>query len=186
MKTHPHRYAFISLLRKTPASAMQKFNYTNKESCWTITALFTSVITVILFFVSLLSMVYSGTGDDFTPNVKLIMLIPFIAQFLAFLLYPVPGGVIKSVIKDVHNAEDSDGLEKTPPFWIYFHYFILRNHPLLSGWAFIVRQMFIALIFYCASFYIVDFERFMLLVATVAWYISYTCVPLMLATKQKD
>lgn len=55
------------------------------------------------------------------------------------IMSPVPYRAINDLIRNVQLQERKNGLVATEGWWLYVHYFVLRNHPLLNTWKVLIR-----------------------------------------------
>lgn len=158
-KQHPHRYFFIDILKKTRCVSMSecdmsKFSLKPPQSGVVVTGLFSFLCVLILLLFNMLGFAICGYENFDHVSWDITLMVYYVAQFMLFLCLPIPLDGITMVIDEVQKAEQKDDLQVTPRFWIYFHYFILRNHPLLSMMTFIGRQAVVAGMFYVSFLFI--------------------------------
>lgn len=99
------------------------------------------VLFTILFgclSMSLSSLLIIGFGV-FVSDAFSLMSVALLLTIIVEILAPVPYKVAKGVIKEVISTEVRDNLNPSEKWWIYTHYFIFRNHPLLNKWMVFLR-----------------------------------------------
>lgn len=151
MKKHPHRSIFSRISGEWMFSECQfeKFKVcsSDPEVFWSLILGLVWATLGSLFSIMIFSTI-SGNTNAYTWHELFAMsaMIPMlISVFLVDLCLPIPPTGISTVIKNVQQSELKDDLTQTADFWIYLHYFVFRNHPLLSKLV-LLRRMAIAVL----------------------------------------
>lgn len=141
---HPHRYNIPKWFHFENILYEHKLSSFNTR-CDSMPGGMVVLLAVGLWFLSVCVM---GIIMDFVAasqhglNLNIVFVsIPLIIAFVYDLLWPMPSRAVYLTRIEVHAAEDRDRLSRTSGRMIWFHYFFLRNHPLLSKRRFVIRWL---------------------------------------------
>lgn len=139
---HPHRYNIPKCFN------MEKILYEHELSPFNIRcdSMPGSMVVLFAFGFWCLSVCIMGIVMNYAVayglNLNVVFVIsPFIVAFVYDLMCAMPSRAVDLTRVAVHAAEDRDRLSRTSGRMIWFHYFFLRNHPLLSKRRFMIRWL---------------------------------------------
>lgn len=141
---HPHRYKFLSWTKRpfleTLCSEGEHHHFKIRNPRFDIGLVLLMAALFSLLGVLVAALCVLGLSETFSLDPLYITLVINCTLFvLAEFVSPIPHDAMGNVITDVQYSEKRDNLSKTPRFWIYFHYFLMRNHPMLSMGTFFKR-----------------------------------------------
>lgn len=151
MKKHPHRSILSNISGEWmfSESQLEKFKVRagDTEVFWTcifslVWATLSSICSVLIFSITSEHTNAFSWHELYAMSAMIPMLV---SVFLVELCLPIPPNGITTVIQSVQQSESNDNLTQTADFWIYLHYFVFRNHPLLSKLV-LLRRLAIAVL----------------------------------------
>lgn len=72
---------------------------------------------------------------------------PLLLILILEFLLPTPLPICDRFMRKIQDSEISDGLKPSEQFGLYLHYFVFRNHPLLSKWSAFTRIVGIVVVY---------------------------------------